>query len=85
MAFAMCFWSKMRQSLCQGRLIFGQTVGSSTGTDCTKQKGIGSCRSILIYIQQAATLRSLFYLETAPLHVSGGTSTHHQERKELYL
>ena len=24
------------------------------------------------------------YLETA-LHVSGGTSTHHQERKELYL
>jgi len=26
----------------------------------------------------------LFYLETA-LHVSGGTSTHHQERKQLYL
>jgi hypothetical protein len=25
-----------------------------------------------------------FYLETA-LHVSGGTSTHHQERKQLYL
>jgi hypothetical protein len=24
------------------------------------------------------------YLETA-LHVSGGTSTHHQERKQLYL
>jgi len=31
----------------------------------------------LIYIQQDATLHSLFYLETA-LHVSGGTSTHHQ-------
>jgi hypothetical protein len=39
---------------------------------------------ILIYIQQDATLRSLFYLETA-LHVSGGTSTHHQEHKQLYL
>jgi len=39
---------------------------------------------ILIYIQQDATLRSLFYLETAP-HVSGGTNTHHQERKQLCL
>jgi len=33
---------------------------------------------ILIYIQQDATLHSLFYLENA-LHVSGGTITHHQE------
>ena len=39
---------------------------------------------LLIYIQQDATLHGLFYLETA-LHVSGGTTTHHQERKELYL
>jgi hypothetical protein len=39
---------------------------------------------IPIYIQQDATLRSLFYLETA-LHVSGGTTTPHQERKQLYL
>jgi hypothetical protein len=39
---------------------------------------------IYIYIQQDATLHSLFYLETA-LHVSGGTTTHHQERKQLYL
>ena len=39
---------------------------------------------ILIYIQQDATLHSLFYLETA-LHVSGSTTTHHQERKQLYL
>jgi hypothetical protein len=30
-----------------------------------------------------ATLHSLFYLETA-LHVSGGTTTHNQERKQLY-
>jgi hypothetical protein len=36
--------------------------------------------NIVIYIQQNATLHILFYLETA-LHVSGGTSTHHQERK----
>jgi hypothetical protein len=40
--------------------------------------------NILIYIQQDAMLHSLFYLKTA-LHVSGGTPTHHQERKQLYL
>jgi hypothetical protein len=39
---------------------------------------------IYVYIQQDATLHSLFYLETA-LHISGGTTTHHQERKQLYL
>jgi hypothetical protein len=39
---------------------------------------------IYSYIQQDATLHSLFYLETA-LHVSGGTSTNHQGRKLLYL
>ena len=37
-----------------------------------------------IYIKQDATLHSLFYLETA-LHVSGGTITHRQECKQLYL
>ena len=31
-----------------------------------------------------SALHSLFYLKTA-LHVSGGTTTHHQERKQLYL
>jgi hypothetical protein len=41
-------------------------------------------QNILIYIQQEATLQSLFYLETA-LHVSGGTTTYYQERKQLYL
>ena len=40
--------------------------------------------NILIYIQRDAIFHSLFYLQIA-LHVSGGTSTHHQERKELYL
>jgi hypothetical protein len=39
---------------------------------------------IPISIQQDAMLHSLLYLETA-LHVSGGTSTHHQERMQLYL
>jgi len=37
-----------------------------------------------IYIQQDAMLHSLFYLKTA-VHVSGGTTTHHQEHKQLYL
>jgi hypothetical protein len=37
-----------------------------------------------IYVQQDATLYSLFYLETA-LHGLGGTTTHHQGRKQLYL
>jgi hypothetical protein len=40
--------------------------------------------NILIYIQQDATLHRLFYLETT-LHVSVGTITHHQERKQMYL
>ena len=41
-------------------------------------------KNIPIYIQQDATLQSLFSLETA-VHVSGGTFTHRQERKQLYL
>ena len=44
--------------------------------------------NILIYIQQDATLHSLFYLETALFMIylcSGDTTTHHQERKQLYL
>jgi hypothetical protein len=43
-----------------------------------------SGNSIPNYIQQDATLHSLLYLETA-LHISGGTSTHYQERMHLYL
>ena len=41
-------------------------------------------KNTILYIQQDAALHSLFYLETA-LHVSGGTITHHRERKQLYL
>jgi hypothetical protein len=40
--------------------------------------------NILIYSQQDATLHRLFYLETT-LHFSGGTTTHHQKRKQMYL
>ena len=42
------------------------------------------CKDTLKHIQQDVTLHSLFYLENA-LHVSGGTTNHHQERKQLYL
>ena len=45
---------------------------------------VGSQRHSKNCIQQDATLHSLFYLETA-LHVSGGITTYHQERKQLYL
>ena len=56
---------------------------------CTGHGNQFKCSSIygdfiLIYIQPDAGLHSLFYLET-DLHVSGGTSTHHQERKQLCL
>jgi len=41
--------------------------------------------SIFQYISNKMQLYTVyFYLETA-LHVSGGTSTHHQERIQLYL
>jgi len=38
----------------------------------------------MVNLIKDAMLHSLFYLETA-LHVSGGTSTHHHERIQLYL
>jgi hypothetical protein len=40
--------------------------------------------NIPIYIQHDATLHSLFYVVTA-VYVSGGNSTHHQERRQMYL
>jgi len=47
---------------------------------------MGACIvSIFQYIFNKMQLYTVYlYLETA-LHVSGGTSTHHQERKQLYL
>ena len=41
-------------------------------------------KNILMYVQQDATLHGLFYLEIA-LHVSGGTITHRQQSKQVYL
>jgi hypothetical protein len=41
-------------------------------------------KNVLIHTQQDATLHVLYNLETA-LHVSGVNTTHHQERKQLYL
>jgi hypothetical protein len=38
----------------------------------------------VIYVKQDATSHSLFCLETA-VHISSGTTTHLQERKQLYL
>ena len=61
-----------------------QLVCYDTSLKKMSGKGLNIVGAILLYIQQDATLHSLFYLETA-LHVSGGTSTHHQERKQLYL
>ena len=49
---------------------------------CTED--VNKPENILIYIQQDATLHGLFYLETA-LHVAGGTTTHRQERKKVFL
>jgi hypothetical protein len=53
---------------------------------CTGIANSGYIFNILIYvyIQQYATLHSLFYLGTA-LHISGGTIAQHQDRKQLYL
>jgi len=57
-------------------------INSLTASIVAKLKSLKNYSNI--YIQQDATLHSLFYLETA-LHVSSGTSTHRQECKELYL
>jgi len=40
---------------------------------------------IPIYIQKDATLHSLFISGNCSIFFSGGTSTNHQERKQLYL
>jgi hypothetical protein len=45
---------------------------------------IGNFTYSNIYPTQDAMLHSLFYLETA-LHVSGGTSTHHEGHKQQSL
>jgi hypothetical protein len=61
-----------------------KSSGNDKPSDFNIHGSVRHRKNILIYIQQDATLHSLFYLETA-LHVSGGTTTHHQKRKQLYL
>ena len=62
----------------------GLQINARTGRDKRfNVHGSVHRKNILIYVQQDGTLHSLSYLETA-LHVSGGTATHHQERKPLY-
>jgi ABC-type Na+ efflux pump permease subunit len=51
---------------------------------CNEISKLSKQYSIQIYVQQDATLHSLFCLETAR-HVSGGTTTQHQEHKQPYL
>jgi len=63
---------------------FLKDIVSSEESQLFNVHGFVHRKNILIYIQQDATLHSLFYLETAQ-HVSGGTTIHHQERKQLYL
>jgi hypothetical protein len=58
-------------------------IGESGDTDSISNE-LKENYIVLMYIQQDAILHSIFYLETC-LYVSGGTSTHHQERKKLYL
>jgi len=70
-------------SLHNSALVTGLTEDTSTITLSTNTRPF-NYSDILIYAQQDARLHSLFYLETA-LHVSGGITTHYQERKQLYL
>jgi hypothetical protein len=51
---------------------------------CNEMSKLSKQYSLLIYVQQDAMLHSLFCLKTA-LHVSGSTTTHHHEHKQLYL
>jgi hypothetical protein len=51
--------------------------------ECHLKYGL-NLQSFPIYIQQVATLHRLFYVST-DIHVSGGTTTQHQESKQLYL
>jgi len=68
------------QPVHQKRRVQTANAGHTVGHNCKGKPR----KHILIYIQQDAKLHSLFYVETV-LHVSGGTSTHHQERKQLCL
>jgi len=59
-----------------------ECVGNKQMNDEFNVHGSVHRKNILIYIQQDDMLHSLFNLETA-LHVSGGNTIHHRERKQL--
>jgi len=62
------------------RISFHFSAVNVSGHKCISTLRRHSSYTVLIYIQQDATLPSLFYMETA-VHISGGNTTHHQERK----
>jgi len=68
--------------------IFRQNIKRQavTGRNTAVLKFMGPCIvNIFPYISNKMQRYTVYlYLETA-LHVSGGTYTHHQERKHLYL
>jgi hypothetical protein len=77
--------TNIREVTCQksADLIYtaGKPVNHAECTACSCQYVIG----LFYYISNKMQFYTDYlYLETA-LHVSGGTSTHHQERKQLYL
>jgi hypothetical protein len=61
-------------------VFFVYQENTKLGADITETYVLASMNLTLMGL----CIRSLFYLETA-LHVLGGTSTHHQECKQLYL
>jgi hypothetical protein len=87
--FGCVFWITTSRSLVGGYQHYGKAADFSIKVAKLEDNnpelnvhGSVHCKNILIYIQQDATLHSLFYQETA-VHVSGGPTTHHQERKQL--
>ena len=44
-----------------------------------------TCYCVFRYISNKMQRYTVYYIWKTALHVSGGTSTHHQERKQLYL
>jgi hypothetical protein len=44
-----------------------------------------TCLSIFQYISNKMQHYTVYFIWRTALHVSGGTTTHHQESKQLYL
>ena len=79
-------FSKLRKITISFVLPVRPSISLSKGNNLAPSGRIYMKFGILMYIQQDTALHSLFYMETALLiHVSGCTTTHYQERKQLYL